>query len=57
MTIAELIEREGGATAFSRKTGIPLRTSEDWKWEKRKPPKWLLPLLVLALDKMADHAD
>jgi hypothetical protein len=57
MTISELIEREGGSTAFSRKTGIPLRTSEDWKWGKRKPPKWLLPLLVLALEKMADETD
>lgn len=45
MTIGEIIDREGGATAFSRKTGIPLRTSEDWKAGRRSPPAWLVPIL------------
>ncbi len=43
--IKELIEREGGPAAFSRETGIPLRTVEDWKAGRRKPPAWLVPIL------------
>lgn len=35
MTISKLIEREGGNAAFSRRTGIPLRTVEDWKSGRR----------------------
>lgn len=45
MEIAKIIEREGGPAAFSRLTGIPLRTVEDWKAGKRSPPAWLVPIL------------
>ena len=48
MTIAELIEREGGPTAFARKTGCPQRTAESWASDAdsgRKPAGWLVPVL------------
>lgn len=48
MTIATIIEREGGVASFSRATGIPLRTCESWNQTAksgRKPPTWLVPIL------------
>lgn len=36
-----LIEKHGGQASFSRKTGIPLRTVENWKYGKATPPCWL----------------
>jgi len=39
------IEQAGGPAAFSRRTGIPLRTVENWKYAKRSPPTWLVPIL------------
>jgi hypothetical protein len=41
----KLIDDNNGPTAFSRLTGIPLRTVEDWKAGRRKPPPWLVPIL------------
>ena len=41
MEMRGLIETTGGSSAFSRKTGIPLRTVENWKSGKCSPSKWL----------------
>ena len=50
MTIAKLIEREGGPAAFSRRTGIPLRTVEDWKSGRRKCAYYWVRILAEWLD-------
>jgi hypothetical protein len=47
MTIAEIIKREGGPTAFAQKTGCPQRTAESWTSNapsSRKPPIWFVPI-------------
>ena len=49
MTIREIIEREGGPTAFAREWKIPLRTVEKWNTGDRTPPEWLPPILTLAI--------
>jgi hypothetical protein len=51
MTIAEIIERDGGPTAFSRRTGIPLRTVEDWKAGRRKCADYWVQILAEWLDR------
>lgn len=55
-SIAEIIERDGGNAAFSRLTGIPVRTVQDWKLGKRVPPGWVLPLLEIALPVLRKRA-
>ena len=30
---------------FSKETGIPLRTIEDWESGRRKPPKYIVHML------------
>jgi len=50
MTITELIEEVGGNAAFSRRTGIPLRTVEDWKSGRRKCTNYWVKILAEWLD-------
>jgi DNA-binding transcriptional regulator YiaG len=52
MTIDKLIEREGGPTAFSRRTGIPLRTVENWKSGARKCADYWVRILTEWLDNV-----
>lgn len=46
MNIAYLIEMEGGPAAFSRRTGIPIRTVEDWKASRRKCADYWVRILA-----------
>ena len=46
MSIAEIIKREGGPAAFSRRTGIPIRTVEDWKAGRRKCADYWVRILA-----------
>ena len=43
MTIQQLIEKEGGISAFSQALSIPKRTVENWRSEAaggRRPPEY-----------------
>ena len=51
-SIREIIIENGGSTVFSKLMGIPLRTVEDWKAEKRHPPEWVVRLIVESLEGM-----
>lgn len=47
--IGKLIQAAGGPAAFARRLGIPIRTVEDWRAGRRKPPRWLPPIIAIAL--------
>jgi hypothetical protein len=51
-----MIKREGGSTAFSKLTGIPLRTVEDWKYGKSVPPSWIPKMVVAWVEKIKENA-
>ena len=36
-------------TAFAKYFEIPLRTVQDWEAEKRKPPEYLVKLMIYKL--------
>lgn len=44
---------------FSRRYHIPLRTLEDWDWNKKTPPAYVLELLerVVREDKLKELVD
>lgn len=42
---------KGNKAAFSRLSGIPLRSIEDWCASRRNPPDYLLELLEFSLDR------
>lgn len=45
------IRRSLGLTQleFSHVTGIPRRTIQDWEYDRRTPPDWLIPMIEYAL--------
>lgn len=46
MTIKEIRNNTGQTQKeFAKKTGIPLRTIEDWETERRKPPVYIINML------------
>jgi DNA-binding transcriptional regulator YiaG len=49
--IQDIIAAAGGLAKFCRATGVPRRTAEDWKAEKRTPPPWVVALLENAQKK------
>lgn len=38
-------------SALARRFGIPLRTVQDWHSDRRKPPEYVVRMLVELLDK------
>ena len=60
MTLADLIEKEGGNAAFFRlfKSRIPLKTIESWKSEKtaaRRSTPWMPWVLSLAATALKEQ--
>lgn len=50
MTVKELRTKTGMTQkAFAEYFGIPKRTVEDWEYEKRKCPEYLLKLMIYKL--------
>ena len=53
--IAKLIESSGlTQKAFADRFGIPLRTVEDWKAGRRKPPEYLPKLIEEILSRPSE---
>ena len=51
-SIKELITASGMTQKdFSEYFGIPIRTIEDWSTGKRKPPSYLIDLMLYKLKK------
>ena len=52
MTIKELRQQTGlSQSAFAKYFEIPLRTVQDWEQGKRKPPEYLVKLMIYKLEK------
>lgn len=51
MTVKEICEKYGYTqTSLSRRFGIPLRSVQDWYREVRKPPEYVLKMMVEILE-------
>ena len=50
-TIKDICKAYGlSQAALSRKSGIPIRTVEDWHAGRRKPPAYVINMIVALLD-------
>lgn len=50
MTVSEILKKTGlSMTEFSRMFDIPVRTVQDWKYCNRKPPKYVISMIVKLL--------
>lgn len=47
-----LAEHSLGQSEFSRLSGIPLRTVQDWAGGRRTPPDWQIMLIRCFLDSL-----
>lgn len=45
MNIRDIITASGGPSKFARLHGIPLRTVQDWYYDKHRPAEWLVRLI------------
>ena len=52
LTIKEVCEQyQISQSALARRFDIPLRTVQDWHSDRRKPPAYVVRMLVELLDK------
>lgn len=50
MTISEVLTKANLSMAeFSRMFDIPVRTVQDWKYENRKPPEYVISMIIKLL--------